>query len=127
MNSILSNVAVQWLVRRVPDWGGWIGTFAMAVVGFYSTLTPGNQEIVNSLISGNWQNITLGALLPFVVLIYSQVISFKKTVQPQVVQTIDGTTVTTPLKEVPGELRMTVKEVTPIPRKRTLLDILLGK
>lgn len=109
MNSILSNVRIQWLIRRIPDWGGWIGTFVMAVVGFYGTLSPGNQEIVNHLLSGNWQSITLGALVPFIVLVYSQVISLRATAKPKQVEKVGGKPV----------------EVT-APRK-SLIDILQGK
>lgn len=122
----LNNVAVQWLIRRVPDWGGWIGTIVMAVLGIYNAFTPAQQEVINQVFSGNWQGITLGALVPFIAVIYSQIISFRKTTQQQVVMNVDGKTVSTPLKDAPVAAE-TVKAVTPKPARKSLVDILQGK
>lgn len=124
---LLNNVAIQWLIRRVPDWGGWIGTILTTLFGIYAVLPAGSQEIVQMALSGNWQQITLGSLVPLLVVIYSQVISFRKTVQPQFVREVAGKTVSTPLSEVPDRVEAEVKVATPTPRRRTLVDVLLGK
>lgn len=122
---LLQNVGVQWFIRRIPDWGGWVGSILGGLWLMYSGLTPGQQNMINGLLAGNWQDITLGSLVPFVVLVYSQIISYRKTVQPQIVQKVDGQAVSVPLKEVAPS---TVERVAaaPAPRK-TLVDILLGK
>jgi hypothetical protein len=83
---MLKNVVLGWLGRRALEVGGLVGTLWSA----YSVLPPERQEVVNRILSGEWQDITLGALVPFAVYIGSQVLSFRATVQPQVV-TADGT------------------------------------
>lgn len=121
---ILNNVAIQWLIRRVPDWGGWIGTFVTILVGIYAAIGPAGQEVVNMAVSGNWQGITLGALVPLLVTIYAQVISYRATVKAQVVTDDKQQRTLTPsaAKEVEA-----VTKLSPAPRKRTLLDVLMGK
>lgn len=109
MNSIYNNVAIQWLIRRVPDWGGWIGTNVALLVGIYSLLPARSQEAVMMVIEGNWQGITLGALVPIGAVVYAQVISFRSTTKPKEVEKVAGKSV----------------EVS-APRK-SLWDILQGK
>lgn len=90
--SILSSVALGWLGRRIPDWGGWI----VAAVGFgmaiYSQLDPETQQAfgtaIQQIITGNWREISLGhiaTIIGVVLLAWSQRKSFKSTVRPQIV------------------------------------------
>lgn len=87
--NLFTNVALGWLRRRVPDWGGWIGTFLAAALVIYNNMTTDQKAMIEQVLSGNWQEITLGAIVPFCVLIVSQVFSFRATVTPQAVTT-DG-------------------------------------
>ena len=98
-----------WVIRRLMDWGGWIGTFATFLMGVYSLLGPRGQELVNQALSGNWQSITLGSLVPVIILVVSQVFSFKATTKDQMVQ--DGTKVETPPEEKPATKAVVEKAV----------------
>lgn len=89
MASFFSSVALQWLLRRVLDWGGWIGGVLLAVINTYNAMPPPLQAAVVTVIEGNWQEITLGSLIPLAALVWSQVTSFRATVRPQIV-TRDG-------------------------------------
>lgn len=122
---MLNNVAVQWAIRRVLDYGGWIGTLAGGLILFYSQLTPGQQGLISGLLQGNWQDITLGSLVPFLVLVYSQVISFRATVKPQAVVEENGKLVTNTL--APKKEKEVKEVVTNVNSGKTLLEILLGK
>ena len=123
--SALNNVAVQWGIRRIFDYSGWIGTFVGGAALFYAGLTPSQQAMISGLLQGNWQDITLGSLIPFLVLIYSQVISYRATVKPQAIVEENGKLVTntlSPAKET--EVSKTVQNVS---SRKSLIEILLGK
>ena len=119
---IFTSVALGWLGRRVLDWGGWLGTFLLAVVGLYNMLPASSQTAVQAVLSGRWQDITLGALLPLGALIFSQVASFRATVKPQVV-TPDGNKVA--MKELPKATQTVVEEKaeTVAAKRPTIKDI----
>lgn len=120
----LNGVAVQWAFRRVLDYGGWIGTFAGGLALFYAGLTPSQQSLISGLLAGNWQDITLGSLVPFLVLVYSQVISYRATVKPQAVVEENGKLVTNTLSAAKeNEVKETVKNVS---SRKTLFDLLKG-
>jgi hypothetical protein len=122
---ILNNVAAQWAVRRVFDYGGWIGTFAGGLFLFYNGLTPSQQGLINGLLQGNWQDITLGSLLPFMVLVYSQIISYRATVKPQAVVEENGNLVTNTL--APKKEKEVAEVVTNVSSRKSLWDILKGQ
>lgn len=90
MGGMFTKVALGWLGRRIPDWGGWLGGFLLAVFQFWNSLGPEGQEFVMIVLQGNWKSITLGALTGLVPLVISQIASFRTTVKPQVV-TPEGT------------------------------------
>jgi hypothetical protein len=122
--SILSSVALGWFGRRVLDWGGWLGTFLLSVIGIYNSLPPGAQEAIQAVLSGRWQDITLGAIIPLAALVWSQIASFRSTVKPQVV-TADGQRVEMD-KLAPADQRAvnaTVVKAAP----KTILDALIDK
>jgi len=120
---ILNNVAIQWLVRRVPDWGGQI-TF---LVSLYLALPQEHKDTINAVLSGQGGGLTISAAVGLVAFVYAQVISYRKTVQAQVVQKVDGVTVTTPLKEVAPADKRALENAVPPPRRKTLVDVLTGK
>ena len=96
-----------WLARRFFDWGGWIGTFAVTLIALYDALPPSSQVAVGNVLKGDWQGLTLGALIPLASLIISQLFSLRATIKPQVV-TPDGTKVGLP--ELPKATQTVVKE-----------------
>ena len=126
MGTFLSSVALQWLLRRVLDWGGWLGTFLLGIIGFYNALPPEAQAAVAVVFSGQWQDITIGSLIPLAALVWSQVQSFRSTVKPQIV--LDGQQVD--LKDMPAQKSVVVQEYARTAldeKKRTALDRLLDK
>lgn len=122
---MLQNIAVQWLIRRVLDWGGWIGTLAGGLIWFYAQLTPSQQNMIDGLLAGNWQDITLGSLLPFGVLVWSQIVSFRATVKPQAIVEENGKLVTNTL--APAKEKQVADVVTNVSSKKTLWEIITGK
>lgn len=104
---IVKSVVLGWLGRRALDWGGWLGTFLLGLVGLYNSLPPGAQTALGNALQGNWQEITLGSAIPLVMLIVSQVMSFRATVKPQVV-TDKGEKVA--MKELPKATQTEVKQ-----------------
>lgn len=115
-----------WLVRRVFDWGGWLGTFALTLIGLYNALPPSSQASIGSVLKGDWQSLTLGALIPLISLIASQVFSLRSTIKPQVVNE-DGKKAD--LKALPKATQTVVnaQTATAVERKPTLLGKLFGK
>jgi len=122
---MLNNVAVQWAIRRVLDYGGWIGTFVGGLLWFYSNLTPSQQSLIGGLVEGNWQDITLGSLIPFLVLVWSQIISFRATVKPQAVVEENGKLVTNTL--APAKEKEVKDAVQHVSSRKSLIEILTGK
>lgn len=122
---MFQSVAVQWWLRRIPDWGGWLGTLAGGLFLFYSQLSPVQQNMVNGLLQGNWQDITLGSLVPFVVLVYSQIISYRSTHKAQAIVEENGKLVTNTLS--PAKETEVAKTVQNVSSHKSLIQILLGK
>lgn len=120
---ILNNVAIQWLIRRVPEFAGIIVT----LVTFYNSIPPEYQAIIIAIITGQGGGLTIGALIGFALWVYAQIVSYRATVKPQVVQKVGGKTVTTTMKEAGPVAQERVESVVPAPRKRTLFDILTGQ
>ena len=123
--NFLSSVGVQWWIRRIPDWSGWIGTFAGGLGLFYVGLTPSQQNMINGLLAGNWQDITLGSIVPFAVLVYSQIISRKASVRPQAIVEEDGKLVTNTL--APAKEKEVKEAVQHVSSRKSLIEILTGK
>ncbi len=122
---IFTGVALGWLGRRILDWGGWLGTFMLTIIGLYNGLPPVAQQAVQAVVTGHWQDITLGSLIPLAMLVWSQISSFRATVRPQIV-TSDGQKVE--LDKLQPTVQANV-EATAIaaPRRRTLADLLAEK
>lgn len=107
MGAFFASVAVQWFLRRILDWGGWVGGFLLAVINTYNAMPPALQAAIVTVVEGRWQEITLGSLIPLGALVWSQIASFRATVRPQIV-TEDGKQAT--LKELPQAKATTVQE-----------------
>lgn len=121
--SILSSVALGWFGRRVLDWGGWLGTFLLTLIGIYNGLPPAAQQAIGAVIKGEWQSLTLGSLVPIAALVWSQIASFRATVKPQVV-TDEGKRVEMD-KLAPAAQQTVNATVREAPK--TILDALLDK
>lgn len=121
--SILSSVALGWFGRRVLDWGGWLGTFLLTLIGIYNGLPPAAQQAIGAVIKGEWQSLTLGSLIPIAALVWSQIASFRATVKPQVV-TDEGKRVE--MDKLAPAAQQTVK-ATVREAPKTILDALLDK
>lgn len=118
---ILNNVAIQWLIRRIPDVGGWV-TF---VVSIYIAMPEPQKEAVNAILQGRGGGLTVTALIGLLAFLYGQVISFRATVKPQAVVEENGKLVTntlSPAKE--SEVKEAVRNVS---SKKTLWDIIKGQ
>jgi len=122
--NILSSVALGWFGRRILDWGGWLGTFLLSTIGLYNSLPPGAQEAIQAVVSGRWQDITLGAIIPLAALVWSQVASFRSTVRPQVVTT-GGQRVETDNLAPAVQQKINASVVGAAPK--TVLDMLIDK
>lgn len=110
-----------WLARRVFDWGGWLGTIFVSLATLYGALPPASQAAIGNVLKGEWQSLTLGALIPLVSLIGSQLFSLRSTIKAQVV-TPDGTKVE--MKELPKTTQTVVKEqvATAAEKKRPTIN-----
>lgn len=121
MGSFFASVAVQWFLRRILDWGGWIGGALLAVINTYNAMPPPLQAAVVTVIEGKWQEITLGSLIPLAALLWSQIASFRATVKPQIV-TADGKQAD--LRELPPGNLNAVEQfaATAIDKRETLIE-----
>lgn len=124
MGSFFASVAVQWFLRRILDWGGWLAGFLLFVINTYNALPPPLQAAIVTVVEGRWQEITLGSLVPLLALVWSQVVSFRATVRPQVV--IDGQQL--PIEKMPSREASGVTELSRTAlgkRGETLIEKLL--
>lgn len=118
---MIQSVAIQWLIRRVPEFAGIIVT----LVTFYNSIPPQYQDIVGKVLSGQGGGLTISALVGFLLWIYAQVVSFRATVKPQAVVEENGKLVTNNL--APRKEAEVKDVVTNVSSKKSLLDIILGK
>jgi len=124
MTAFLSSAAFGWFLRRILDWGGWVGGFLLAVINTYNAMPPPLQAAIVTVVEGRWQEITLGSLIPLGALIWSQIQSFRATVRPQVV--IDGQQL--PIEKMPTREASGVTELSRTAlgkRGETLIEKLL--
>ncbi len=126
MGGLFTKVALGWLGRRIPDWGGWLGGILFALLQFWNGLGPEGQEFVMVVLQGNWKSITLGALTGLVPLVISQIASFRTTVKPQVV-TPEGTRASLDDMTVGDKIGTVVAARQAVRKKKpSLLDRLTG-
>lgn len=108
MTAFLSSAAFGWFLRRILDWGGWLGAFLLGVINFYNALPPPLQGVIVKVVEGNWQEITLGAVPGLIALIWSQIQSYRATTRSQVV--IDGQQL--PIDKMPSREASGVTELS---------------
>jgi hypothetical protein len=108
MTAFLSSAALGWFLRRILDWGGWLGASLLAVINFYNALPPPLQVAVVTIIEGRWQEITLGAVPGLIALVWSQIQSYRATTRAQVV--IDGQQL--PIDKMPSREAAGVEELS---------------
>ncbi|HEV7344252.1 MAG TPA: hypothetical protein VGN60_01280 [Devosia sp.] len=117
--NILQNVAVQWLVRRIPEFTGLI----VALVTFYNSMPAEYQATIIAIVTGQGGGLTIGALIGFGLWAFAQINSYRATVRPQtVLKTVEGTSV-----RVAPDKPAVVHRGEIIPPRRTLWDVLNGK
>lgn len=80
--SIFGNVVVGWIGRRFLELGGLV----WAMFEIFSRLPPETQETVGLFLTGNWQSVTLGALIPGAIALIGYFTSWRSTVKDHVVQ-----------------------------------------
>ena len=102
---MFQSVAIQWLIRRVPDWGGTI----MFLASIYAALPDQHKATIGAILTGQGGGLTVSAIIGLGAFVYAQVISYRSTVKPKEVEKVAGTAV----------------EVS-APRK-SLFDVLKGK
>ncbi len=88
---MFQNVIVGWFTRRGLELGGIFGILWT----IYANLPPASQNAIERLMTGQWQEVTLGALAPLGIAVFGYLWSFRSTVKPQVVTT-DAKQITLP-------------------------------
>lgn len=121
--NVFDNIAAQWIIRRLLEVGGWLGAVASIFVG----LPPEHQAVVIAIITGQGGGLTISAAIGLAVYLYSQVLSWRATVRPQVITEYAGRPVQVPLEQLPARDRQVVTEAARARPRRTLLDVLLGR
>jgi len=118
---MLNNVAVQWALRRVPEFAGIIVT----LITFYNSIPPQYQDTILKVASGQGGGLTVSAVIGLALWLYAQVVSFRATNRAQAVVVEDGKLVTNTL--APKKEKEVADVVTNVSSKKTLLDIILGR
>lgn len=79
--AVSQNAATGWVARRVLEVGGWLG----AVVPMIMALPPEHQAVIVAILTGQGGSLSIAAVIGFGVYIWSQIMSYRETVKPQVV------------------------------------------
>lgn len=124
MAPFFSSVVVGWVLRRALELGGLVGTG----LTIWNNLDPELQGVVLSLLSRNWENITLGSLVPVALSVWGYAWSFISTRRNQVV--VDGKQV--PIRDLGApQQQIAVEEIarTAITKRerKTLAQLLAEK
>lgn len=117
---MLQNIAVQWLIRRVPEWGGIIA----AIVATIALAPPDVSGSITAVLTGQGGALSLTAWLGLISWIYAQIISYRATNRAQAVVSEDGKLVTNTL--APAKEREVKTVVEHVSSRKSLLDILKG-
>ncbi len=83
---ILDNVAVQWLIRRIPELTGLI----VAVASFIAAIPPEQQAVLIAILTGQGGGLTIGALIGLAMWLYAQIVSYRQTIRAKEVEKIGG-------------------------------------
>lgn len=81
LSGMAGNVVLGWIWRRVLELAGWLG----AVLSIVAAMPPEQQAIIIAILSGQGGGLSIAAMFGFALYLWSQVMSFRATVRPQVV------------------------------------------
>lgn len=84
LTTLFTRAGSGWLLRRVFDWGGWIGGTLGTLLALFASLDPVSQNAILGALQGRWQDITLGGAVGFIIWGLSQWRSWVATVKPHV-------------------------------------------
>lgn len=90
--AVSGNVIIGWVSRRVLEVGGWLA----AVIPLFMAMPPEHQAVIVAILSGQGGGLSVAALIGFAVYVWSQIMSWRSTVRPQVV-TSDKKRITAPV------------------------------
>lgn len=79
--AITGNVILGWISRRVLEVGGWLA----AVIPLFMAMPPENQAVIIAILSGQGGALSISAVIGFAIYLWSQIMSWRSTVRPQVV------------------------------------------
>lgn len=79
--AISGNVIIGWIARRVLEIGGWLA----AVIPLFMAMPPEHQAVIIAILSGQGGGLSVAAVIGFAVYLWSQIMSWRSTVRPQVV------------------------------------------
>lgn len=119
---IFTGVVGAWLLRRGMELGGIIGTLVVA----YMALPPGTQAAIERALTGNWQDVTLGALAPIVLSVWGYAWSFRATTKDQVVSNGQKGTLDEATKGLPAGTKTAIREKVETAAKRPTLAERIG-
>lgn len=119
--SFFTGLIGQWVLRRIMELGGLVG----ALLAAWNQLPPEAQGAILALLGRNWEQITIGSLIPLAVMLWGYVWSLLSTIKPQVV--IDGKQVAMP--RIASDKQTIVQEAarSAAAKPRTLWERLTGK
>ena len=118
---MFQSVAIQWLIRRIPEYGAIFGSILAVVLYAPPDVTGAFQAIL----TGQGGGLTVTTYISVISWVYAQVISFRATNKAQAVVLEDGKLVTNTL--APKKEKEVAEVVTNVNSGKTLLDIILGK
>lgn len=81
ISALSGNVVMGWVWRRVLEVGGGLGI----LFSIFSGLPPEYQGVIIAILTGQGGTLTIGAAIGFAVYVWSQIMSYRATVRPQIV------------------------------------------
>jgi hypothetical protein len=118
---MIQSVAVQWLLRRIPEVFGLVSGLA----AFVSAAPPEVQAVAMAVLTGQGGGLSIMAYIGVISWVYAQITSYRATVRPQAVVEDHGRLVSNPLSPAKAtEVKQAVEHVS---SGRTLWDIMRGK
>ena len=118
---MIQSVAIQWLLRRIPEVFGIIG----GIVTFASAAPPEVQAVAMAVLTGQGGGLSVMAYISVISWVYAQITSYRATVKPQAIVEDGGRLVSNPL--TPSKAAEVKHAVESVNSGRTLWDVLRGK
>jgi len=120
--AIAHNVVFGWLWRRGQE----LTSIATILVPIYLAMPPSMQKDVQAIFTGQGGGLTISAALGIAWYLWTQFQSWKATVRPQVVTT-DGEKINLPQQSTATTQVEAIAKTAPVPRRRTIVDLVFGK